>query len=52
MCSPPGSFVGAEQGASLRSADYWVAYEKCDQKGSEIVLRNVTSELRKGTGDR
>lgn len=28
------------------NGEYWVAYEKCDQKGSEIVLRNVTTELR------
>ena len=32
--------------------DYWVAYEKCEPKGSEIVLRNVTKELRQGTGER
>jgi hypothetical protein len=32
--------------------DYWVAYEKCEPRGSEIVLRNVTTELRRGTGER
>jgi hypothetical protein len=32
--------------------EYWVAYEKCDQNGSEVVLRNVTRELRRGTGER
>ena len=32
--------------------NYWVAYEKCDSKGSEIVLRNVTSELRRATSER
>jgi hypothetical protein len=32
-----------------RSADgrYWVAYEKSDQNGSDIVLRNITQELRR-----
>ena len=34
------------------NGDYWVAYEKSDAKGSEIVLRNVTSELRQGTSER
>jgi hypothetical protein len=32
--------------------DYWVSYEKCDLNGSEVVLRNVTKELRGGTGQR
>jgi hypothetical protein len=31
---------------------YWVAYEKCTPKGSEVVLRNVTTELRQRTGER
>jgi hypothetical protein len=32
--------------------EYWVAYEKCDQNGSEVVLRNLTKELRRGTDER
>ena len=34
------------------AGDYWVAYEKCDPQGSEVMLRNVTGELRKETGER
>jgi hypothetical protein len=34
------------------AGDYWVAYEKCDQQGSEIMLRNVSAELRKETAER
>lgn len=30
--------------------DYWVAYEKCEQTGSELVLRNVSKELRNTAG--
>jgi hypothetical protein len=32
--------------------DYWVVYEKCDPKGSEVVLRNVTAELLRAPGKR
>ena len=28
------------------AGDYWVAFEKCAPQGSQIVLRNVTAELR------
>jgi hypothetical protein len=31
---------------------YWVAYEKCDSKGSELVLRNVTSGLKQASAAR
>ena len=34
------------------NGDYWVAYEKCDQQGSEVMLRNVTRELRKESAER
>ena len=34
------------------NGDYWVAYEKCEPKGSEVVLRNVTRELRQAPGER
>jgi hypothetical protein len=32
-----------------RSPDgrYWVAYEKSEQNGSEVVLRNITQDLRR-----
>jgi hypothetical protein len=26
---------------------YWVAYEKADAKGSQIVLRNISRELER-----
>jgi hypothetical protein len=34
------------------NGDYWVAYEKCDQQGSEVMLRNVTRELLQETAER
>jgi hypothetical protein len=56
---PTGTVTLKEQADVLfpqaqQSADgnYWVAYEKCDRKGSDIVLRNVTSELRRATSER
>ena len=56
---PTGTVILAEKADVLfplpqQSPDgsYWVAYEKSDTKGSEVVLRNVTSELRQGTGER
>jgi hypothetical protein len=34
------------------AGDHWVAYEKCDQQGSAVMLRNVTRELLKETAER
>ncbi|HTY88162.1 MAG TPA: hypothetical protein VMB80_11905 [Candidatus Acidoferrum sp.] len=37
-------FPQAQQGPD---GQYWVAYEKSDSRGSEVVLRNITRELQR-----